>query len=63
MGKYNRTFELSLDDMDVIEIALRAAQTQNEGIPVDAKCVSNVLGKLHNQKTFYRPRNEVYVGG
>ncbi len=63
MAKYNTTFELSLNDIEVIETALRTVQTQNDGIPVDTKGISNVLGNLHNQKTFYRPNSEVYISG
>lgn len=63
MANYNRTFELSLKDMDVIETALRSVDTNTACGTLDAKTIQGVLGKLHNQKWFYRPKNEVYVSG
>ncbi len=63
MANFNSTFELGLKDMDVIETALRAMQAQSDQTPFDAKSISTVLGNLHNQKTFYRPTDQVYVGG
>ena len=70
MPKYNTTFELSVSDLDLIEDALRRAklaQTQADlkaGKPKEgARQIHELLGKLHNQKTFYRPANGTYVGG
>ena len=63
MVKYNTTFEFNLKDIDLIETALRAMQTQENDAPIDAKCINDILGKLHNQKTFYRPSDEPYVSG
>ena len=64
MPKPNTTFELSINDLDIIETALRAAQhdTEREGL-VDGSCINDLLGRLHNQKVFFRPSNGVYVGG
>jgi len=68
--KYNTTFELSVSDIDLIEDALRRsklAQTQADlkaGKSQDAaRSIHELLGKLHNQKTFYRPAKGPYVGG
>ena len=70
MPKYNTTFELNVAELDLIEDALRRAklaQTQadlkagNSGD--DVREIHELLGKLHNQKTFYRPTNGTYVGG
>jgi hypothetical protein len=63
MVKPNTTFNLSLDDMEVIENSLRAAQSNKGSVSSDAKRISEVLGNLHNQKSFFRPRNVAYVGG
>lgn len=65
MPKPNTKFDLSLEDMKLIETALRRAQSgaANDDAPVDARAVSDLLGRLHNQKTFYRPAKGVYVGG
>lgn len=63
MPKYNTTFELNIDDMDVIETALRGALRMKSKADLDEQTVTDLLGRLHNQKVFYRPRNDVYVGG
>ena len=57
----NTKIEISVEDMEVIEHALRAslrAQTNHE-----STIVHELLGRLHNQKVFFRPRNGAYVGG
>ncbi|MDR9393430.1 hypothetical protein [Roseovarius sp. SYSU LYC5161] len=76
MPKYNATFELSLEDMELIENALHRkkqdlAQQLTEdagGTPEvkpddDMRQIHDLLGRLHNQKVFYRPRRGAYVGG
>jgi len=81
MPRYNRTFDLSVEDIDLIEEALRArgrelCQTRRalseenpahlEAIRVverDQRAGEELLGRLHDQKIFYRPANKVYVGG
>ena len=62
MGKYNRTFDLSVEDMDLIETALRTAVRDDEA-GVDPKDANDLLGRLHNQKVFFRPKKGVYVSG
>ena len=60
MPKYNKTFELSPDDMELIEGALlKVAANDNAVCPTS---VQDLLGRLHNQKIFYRPKG-VYVSG
>lgn len=56
MIKPNTQFKLSVQDIEIIENALRASPNARN------KEVQEVLGKLHNQKNFYRPK-ENYVGG
>ncbi|MEP1587307.1 MAG: hypothetical protein ABJR46_00480 [Tateyamaria sp.] len=70
MPKYNTNFELNIQELDLIEAALRRsklAQTQDDLKSSDAddeaRQIHNLLGKLHNQKTFYRPTKGTYVGG
>ena len=61
MPKYNTMFKLSLEDMDMIETALRSSQaTEKVG---DARSINELLGRLHNQKIFYRPSEGTYVSG
>ncbi|WP_299615380.1 hypothetical protein [uncultured Tateyamaria sp.] len=70
MPKYNKTFELSVEDLDLIEDALRASKNAaiNDDLAVKAandnvRQIHELLGRLHNQKTFYRPAKGTYVGG
>ncbi|MEO0380428.1 MAG: hypothetical protein AAF252_09165 [Pseudomonadota bacterium] len=70
MPKYNTTFELNVEELDLIEDALRRAklaQTQanlkSGKSDEDVREIHELLGKLHNQKTFYRPAKGTYVGG
>ena len=53
--KPNTKFELSVDDLDLIETALMHLEQTKE--------VRELLGRLHNQKNWYRPKKGVYVSG
>ena len=73
MPAYNKTFDLDPDDVDIIESALhetvrtlsvsnldnQSCETTQERI----RQTKELLGRLHNQKVFYRPKKDVYVGG
>lgn len=74
MPRYNTRFELSIDDLDLIETALRhkgrilaggdsTADTWGPERDERMRRTHDLLGRLHNQKTFYRPRRKGYVGG
>ncbi|MFK7880075.1 hypothetical protein [Roseobacter sp.] len=81
MPRYNRTFELSIHDVDVIEEALRARSRElckmrralSDESPADLRSIAviesdqreneELLGRLHNQKVFYRPDSSPYVSG
>jgi hypothetical protein len=81
MPRYNKTFELSIHDVDLIEEALRARGRElckmrralADDTPADLESIKVVeadqreteelLGRLHNQKIFYRPAAAPYVGG
>ena len=67
MPSYNTTFELSVDDLEIIEAALRDRQRgASDKVQDETSCprvISDLLGRLHNQKIHYRPRKGVYVGG
>jgi len=59
--KPNKKFELSVKDLELIELALFNAQ-----IKADQKGkreLQELLGRLHNQKNWYRPKDAIYVGG
>jgi len=68
--KYNTTFELTVEDLDLIEDALRASKLAKTQADIKARAadedvlqIHDLLGRLHNQKTFYRPAKGTYVGG
>lgn len=76
MPKYNRNFDLTLSDIDLIEAALnvvtRDLSLGREGsralLPAvpdgdHVTVINELLGRLHNQKIFYRPKDEPYVSG
>ncbi|MES0827890.1 hypothetical protein [Ruegeria sp. SCP11] len=75
MPQYNDMFELSVEDMDLIETALRGSAASLSLAALDEtddsksereetlRRVHDLLGKLHDQKVFYRPRDGVYLGG
>jgi len=81
MAGYNRTFELSMEDLELIEAALyrkkadlaskRIQALRQDEVPADGpgsldqqiREIAGLLGRLHNQKVFYRPKRGVYVGG
>ena len=75
MPQYNDMFELSIEDIDLIESSLRRAQTalshadrnenekEKEAREDALNRIQDLLGRLHDQKIFYRPKSGVYVGG
>ncbi len=81
MPSYNRTFDLTIADVDLIEEALRArgrelskmrlalsrenpADIESVGvIEQDQRKGEELLGRLHDQKIFYRPKSEAYFSG
>jgi len=71
MPAYNDKFELNLDEMDLIEDALRqqvqslsASRSGATDLGEERKLrdMKALLGRLHNQKVFYRPK-QGYIGG
>ncbi|MEM6407086.1 MAG: hypothetical protein AAF700_01575 [Pseudomonadota bacterium] len=71
MPAYNTKFELTPEDLELIEDALRQKQRElseaaSTGCEVNrraARGTHDLLGRLHNQKVFYRPKRAAYVGG
>jgi len=71
--KPNKKFELSVKDIKIIEEALnnkvaRRSQRILEGedpeiLMTEAAEIRDLLGRIHNQKNWYRPQQGVYVGG
>ena len=81
MPHFNRTFDLTIPDIDMIEASLRDTARMLSSARIDAtvgesvdlaavadvdarmRQVNDLLGRLHNQKTFFRPTKGTYVGG
>ena len=53
--KPNTKFDLSVRDIELIEQALHSLEQTKE--------VRELLGKIHNQKNWYRPKDKIYVSG
>jgi hypothetical protein len=81
MPGYNSKFDLTVSDIDLIEVALHRQRSDlsarvvtDAGAPDPAaesasdddttlRHIHDLLGRLHNQKVFYRPRRGAYIGG
>lgn len=81
MPSYNKSFELSVDDIDLIEAALRDKKRALSDQAHEERCersdavvlcqdtakevrtIHDLLGRLHNQKVFFRPKRQTYVSG
>ena len=73
MVKANNKFELTIRDIEIIEQALRAkagrrglAIAEGETSPQlrdEMVEIQNLLGRIHDQKNFYRPKSKTYVSG
>ena len=72
--KPNTKFDLSVNDIEIIESALRAKAGRRgmkilagEGdykqLKSEAEEIMDLLGRLHQQKIWYRPKKQTYVGG
>ena len=78
MPRYNENFELSVEDIDLIEESLRQSKSELavklveadasddaelQAVDQSVRQIHDLLGRLHNQKVFYRPQQQPYVGG
>ena len=73
MAHPNRSFDLSIEDMELIETALRVKKRALNEARMDGELgqtgaetvreIHELLGRLHNQKQFYRPKAGIYVSG
>jgi len=71
--KPNLKFKLTVRDIDIIEKAL-TAKAGRRGLRLmqgedhaelkqEMRDIQNLLGRLHEQKVWYRPKKKIYVGG
>lgn len=58
---YNKNFELDMDDIDLVENALRFCIKNNSHL--DVREINDLLGRLHNQKKWFRPSKGTYISG
>ena len=78
MTSYNVNFELTVEDVELIETSLRLAKQDvangiiaankpdaTEALTNDdtLRRIQDLLGRMHNQKVFYRPKSGAYIGG
>ncbi|MEM9432942.1 MAG: hypothetical protein AAGA12_03405 [Pseudomonadota bacterium] len=83
MPQYNSSFDMTIEDIDLIETALREHQrdlssrrarqsvesalvAETDGVDeleANLEATADLLGRIHNQKVFYRPKKEAYIGG
>ena len=71
--KPNHQFNLSVEDIDIIERALTAKAGRrgmrlmqgedSEQLKQEMRDIQNLLGRLHEQKIWYRPKNKFVPGG
>jgi len=63
MAKYNKTFELGLKDLALVEQCLRDRLAATETLE-EIDDINRLLGHLHNQKIWYRPsKGGPYISG
>ena len=62
--KPNKNFEFDVKDIELIEASLTRQMNylQLNGDPETARYIYSLLGEIHNQKNWYRPK-KVYVSG
>ena len=73
MTKPNNSFKLTVRDIEIIEIALRSkagrrgmAIAQGETSPQlreEMLEIQDLLGRIHSQKRWFRPKDSQYVSG
>tara|TARA_B100000927_G_scaffold282698_1_gene269656 strand:- start:282 stop:503 length:222 start_codon:yes stop_codon:yes gene_type:complete len=72
--KPNQTFELTVNDIEIIESALRAKAGRRgmkmltgdgdmKKLKAEADEIMELLGRLHHQKNWFRSKSKTYVSG
>ena len=65
---FNTNFKVGMRELDIIEASLLQRVDELSKNPCKNKHaeiaeIRGVLGNLHNQKVWYRPKTSVYIGG
>jgi len=76
MSSYNTEFQLNIEELKTIEDSMIyrikrlttrrltvKKDSSKEKIDVEVKHIQELLGKIHNQKEWWRPKNKVYISG
>ena len=72
--KHNKNFKFDMRDIDTIEMALRKKVAElsqklmdgkgdTEHLRGEIKEMSGLLARIHHQKNWYRPKDDIYVSG
>ena len=74
--RYARSFNINLREMETIEEALNqrlsacldnlnseSKRVNRMTLKTDICEIRNLLGSLHNQKNWFRPKDTTYIGG
>lgn len=63
MNKPNTTFELDVEDINLIEEALILLQHQRMGaVGFEVQSIEDLKAKIFHQKNWYRPKG-IYISG
>ena len=72
MTKPNKYFKLEVKDLEIIEKALEAKvarrsmsllEKYDKQKDLELKQIRDLLGRIHHQKEWYKPKNNVFAGG
>ena len=76
MSSYNTEFQLNIEELKTIEDSMLyrlkrlttrrltvKKDSSKQKIDVEVKHIQELLGKIHNQKEWWRPKNKVYISG
>jgi len=76
MSSYNTEFQLNIEELKTIEDSmiyrLKRLTTRRltvkkdsskEKIDIEVRHIQELMGKIHNQKEWWRPKNKVYISG
>jgi len=74
--KPNRNFDFDVSELELVEESMKyrmrrllarreTVKKESSKVAIDAevKVIYALLGKIHNQKVFYNPRKNIFVGG
>jgi len=74
--KPNRNFDFDVSELELVEESMKyrmrrllarreTVKKESSKVVIDAevKVIYSLLGKIHNQKVFYNPRKDIFVGG